>query len=239
MAEGGARELLAAVFGSDSEDEYEEVCADVNDIGELDAEWEDVQEPGFGRFLWQAVECVDGLWRCEGFLDSVEQESLVTAIEGGGWFSQPSQNQAMRFGVLPGWALTLSSLIFSSISRLGLGLEAPLPEDILRRKPLFDQMIVNSYQPGEGIAPHVDLARFEDGIVVLSLLSSCVMRFRKCERKVDVLLSPGDLIVLSGDARYKWTHEINRKQAEDQLWAGKVLEQERRISVTLRRLCPE
>jgi len=177
MADVGARELLAAVFGtdSDSDSEDEGVCADVNG-GVVEAEREDLHEPGFGLHVWQAVECVDGLWRCEGFLDAVEQESLVTAIESEGWFSQPSHNQAMRFGVLPGWALTLSSLISSSISRFvekgELGLEVPWPEEILRREPLFDQMIVNSYQPGEGIGPHVDLARFEDVIAVVWLLSS-------------------------------------------------------------------
>jgi hypothetical protein len=44
---------------------------------------------------------------------------------------------------------------------------------------------------------------------------------------------------LSGSARYGWIHEISRERAEEQVWAGKVLEQARRISVTLRRLCPE
>ena len=246
MAEG-VRELYAAVFGSESDSDEGDGVA----VVDSDAEWEPEEELWLGdkrgRRAWQAVAGVDGLWRCEEFLDSAEQTSLVRAIEGERWFEQPSHNQAMRFGALPGWALTLSSLIFSSVSWFveevaGLGSAVPLPETILGRTPLFDQMIVNSYQPGEGIGPHVDLTRFEDGIAVLSLLSACVMRFRKCKRptqNVDVLLSPGDLIMMSGNARYEWTHEINRAQAEEQVWAGKVLEQARRISVTLRRLCPE
>jgi len=56
--------------------------------------------------------------------------------------------------------------------------------------------------------------------------------------KVQILLSPGDLIVMSGTARYKWTHEINRNK-DQQVWQGEALKQERRISVTLRRLCPQ
>lgn len=227
MAE--VKALFEAVFGTDSEDEDEEISTGVNGGGKPDE--------------WQAVEGVDGLWRCERFLDPEEQASLVTAIENDGWFSHPSYNQVMRHGDLPPWAMTLSSLIFSSISRfVELGLGVPFREELLQRKPLFDQMIMNSYQPGEGIKPHVDLARFQDGIVVLSLLSSCVMRWRMCDKpthKVDVLLSPGDLIVLSGNARYKWTHEINREQADEQVWEGKILEQGRRISVTLRKMCPE
>ena len=39
------------------------------------------------------------------------------------------------------------------------------------------QLIVNSYIPGEGLAPHIDLAAFADGIVVVSLEASIVMDF--------------------------------------------------------------
>lgn len=196
-----ARELYA-VFGTDSDSDEEEaegvgVNADNLADSDFDLEREDFGWPllDSGKYRechrWRAVAGVNGLWKCEEFLDSVDQERLVTAIKREGWFSQPAHNQAMRFGVLPGWAVTLSSLIFSSISRFAeridgadkeLGFRGPLPEEILHRKPLFDQMIANFYQPGEGIGPHVDLARFEDGIVVLSLLSSCVMRFCKYER---------------------------------------------------------
>jgi hypothetical protein len=189
--------------------------------------------------------------------------------------------QAMRFGRLPDWALDLSSQIHNSVLKfksmdskcstktdpisspsMAVQSQCPLPEDILLREPLFDQMIANSYEPGEGITAHVDLLRFEDGIAIVSLLSPCVMCFRSvpdplcsCPNKVNghinednqlndtgakvqILLSPGDLIVMSGTARYKWTHEINRNK-DQQVWQGEALKQERRISVTLRRLCPE
>jgi hypothetical protein len=189
--------------------------------------------------------------------------------------------QAMRFGRLPDWALDLSSQIRNSVLKfksmdlkcskktdpisspsMAAQSQCPLPEDILLREPLFDQMIANSYEPGEGIKAHVDLLRFEDGIAIVSLLSPCVMCFRSvpdplhsCPNKVNehinednqlndtrakvqILLSPGDLIVMSGTARYKWSHEINRNK-DQQVWQGEALKQERRISVTLRRLCPQ
>ena len=38
---------------------------------------------------------------------------------------------------------------------------APLLHQICNRVPLFDQIIVNLYRPGDGIMPHVDLLRFE------------------------------------------------------------------------------
>ncbi|OAE34067.1 hypothetical protein AXG93_4280s1160 [Marchantia polymorpha subsp. ruderalis] len=170
---------------------------------------------------------------------------------------------------------------------------APLPRQILEREPLFDQMIANSYQPGEGIRAHVDLMRFEDGIAIVSLLSTCIMTFALLRdsapspeevstseqleidlpvhgtanpspclslreqqlqqqevsfvrerdksglaKKVDLLLKPGDLIVTYGPARYLWTHEIDRSK-DEQVWLGQKIEQQQRISVTLRKLCPE
>jgi alkylated DNA repair dioxygenase AlkB len=72
---------------------------------------------------------------------------------------------------------------------------------IYHRRPVFDQLIVNRYLPGEGILPHVDLARFEDGIAIVSLGSAAVMEFTLetlCQR---VLLSPGDVLMLTAEAR--------------------------------------
>ncbi|KAF2539753.1 hypothetical protein F2Q68_00018627 [Brassica cretica] len=94
----------------------------------------------------------------------------------------------------------------------------------------------------KGICAHVDLLRFEDGIAIVSLESPCVMRFSPAEKgegeDVDVLLSPGSLILMSGEARYRWKHEINRKQIGFQVWEGEEIDQKRRISITLRKLCP-
>lgn len=54
------------------------------------------------------------------------------------------------------------------------------PVELASRRPLFNQMIVNSYSPGQGIRAHVDLASFADGIVSVSLHSPVVMDFRCC-----------------------------------------------------------
>lgn len=104
----------------------------------------------------------------------------------------------------------------------------------------------------QGICAHVDLIRFEDGIAIVSLESSCVMHFTKVGQayygaanrgkldppmtKIPVYLTPGSLVLISGEARYGWKHEINRKPGF-QIWEGQELNQRRRISVTLRKLC--
>ncbi|CAM6109029.1 unnamed protein product [Calypogeia fissa] len=324
----GAQEyaaLLTAVFGDSDTDEDstdQHYCAE----DKVDIESDD-------EYVWDQVEEVEGLWHCSKFLSIKQQQCLLEAIESEGWFCDHLHNQAMRFGDLPGWAQDLSILIqrrSGGQNRLE-GLEhqnsdqcseidgpdefreitSPFPFRILERDPFFDQMIVNMYQPGEGISAHVDLLRFEDGIAVVSLESACVMSFRPvskslngvedtrtkpaldphhhsspgygnfantkempssrsllcrqlyssgtipqarpdksqsftCEldpesgsvKRVDVLLNPGDLITASGPARYNWTHEINRSKG-NQVWKEQPIVQQRRVSVTLRRLCPQ
>lgn len=98
----------------------------------------------------------------------------------------------------------------------------------------------------QGICFHVDLMRFEDGIAVVSLESPCVMHFSPlagagagdgppAPGKIPVLLAPGSLMVLSGEARYLWEHGIDRRPGF-QIWKGEELCQGRRTSVTLRKL---
>jgi hypothetical protein len=119
------------------------------------------------------------------------------------------------------------------------------------------QAILNLYNPGEGISPHVDLLhRFGDGIIGLSLGSGCVMRFRK-ERGEEVLgiegldnrdhwdlyLPERTVLVLSGEARYGWTHGIEGRAddlvqgeefAGDPTWIARGV----RLSITFRWLLP-
>ncbi|TPX54941.1 hypothetical protein PhCBS80983_g05681 [Powellomyces hirtus] len=83
-----------------------------------------------------------------------------------------------------------------------------------------DQLTVNEYQPGAGIAPHTDThSAFEDAIIAVSLKGGVVMEFRcpvgsetedvstdgttTSKRLVfNVYLPPRSLLVISGEARY-------------------------------------
>ncbi|KAK1647913.1 hypothetical protein QYE76_065718 [Lolium multiflorum] len=248
------REALREAFGDSSESD--------SDAPREAASSPLVGRAGRERWRWVAVPGVRGLWLCADFLPSDDQLRLLAAIQREGWFSDAS-NQAMRFGDLPPWAVELSALVRECIciGDVDVGISpgwtnededaCPLPSDLLWREPLFDQLIANRYTPGEGICAHVDLMRFDDGIAIVSLESACVMNFsRECaaydtqntqkhgeseSTNVPVYLNPGSLVVLSGDARYHWKHEINRKPGA-QLWNGRELEQHRRTSVTLRKL---
>ncbi|XP_045787015.1 uncharacterized protein P8A3.02c [Trifolium pratense] len=229
--------VLEQVFGHFSSDDEEEadnhhIAAVLEQVfGNSSSDEEDSDSDNKN---WECIKEVKGLCILRNFLSISQQTRLLSSINSENWFTQPSINQAMRFGYqnLPNWAIKLSNSIHHSISSSSL----LFPSNLLQRKPFFDQMITNFYQPGEGICPHVDLLRFEDGIAIVSLESSCVMDFSFEDETVPVLLNPGSLVFMFGDARYVWKHEINRKPGF-QSWQGQLLDQSTRTSVTLRKLC--
>ncbi|XP_019053584.1 PREDICTED: alkylated DNA repair protein alkB homolog 8 isoform X2 [Nelumbo nucifera] len=254
------KQILEEVFGESSDKEGEGEQQSGDSFDEEQSVNQSEKNP-----IWERIEEISGLWLYRDFLSLERQSSLLSAIEKEGWFTEASHNQAMRFGDLPAWAIELSESIrkavwFCDISECGDSSTCdqdkeevcPLPSDLLWREPLFDQLIVNVYQPGEGICGHVDLMRFEDGIAIVSLESACVMHFTRVKNetsnigydgkedtlmvKIPVYLTPGSLVIMQGEARYLWKHEINRKPGF-QIWEGQEICQKKRTSITLRKLC--
>ncbi|KAH9062286.1 hypothetical protein EDB87DRAFT_334834 [Lactarius vividus] len=114
-------------------------------------------------------------------------------------------------------------------------------------EPRARQAIVNLYRPGEGIAPHVDLLnRFGDGIVGVSLGGGVAMRFARVGgggEEYEVWLPPRSVIVLTGEARYAWTHGIPARDRDrvEEVGSGGGWQwhyREPRVSVTFRWLLP-
>ncbi len=98
-----------------------------------------------------------------------------------------------------------------------------------------DQLIVNEYHPGQGIARHVDcIPCFGDVIISLSLGSACVMTFTQLKTKIEipVLLEPRSLVVMTGEARYHWQHGIVPRTTD--VYNGKTITRKRRLSLTFR-----
>ncbi|MDQ3774229.1 MAG: alpha-ketoglutarate-dependent dioxygenase AlkB [Pseudomonadota bacterium] len=108
----------------------------------------------------------------------------------------------MRIGELPDWAQAVAGQLVDRC------LFPAMP----------DQVIVNEYEPGQGIKDHVDCEPcFTDTVASLSLGSKCVMHFteKDTRRVVPVLLEPRSLVVLTGPARYEWTHGIPPRKSDE------------------------
>jgi len=75
-----------------------------------------------------------------------------------------------------------------------------------------DQLIVNEYLRGQGIAPHTDCVPcFKDTIVSISLISPIVMNFSRYQHKFDLDLEKNSCLIVKDEARYLWKHGIEPK----------------------------
>lgn len=231
-----------------------------------------------------------GLFVYPRALDELECESILAEMAASHWWDAvPGRpNQVMHYGPrLPPWALDLVLRIpppsDDEVRRCG-------PRPWSTRPVPFDQLIVNTYRVGEGLAPHVDLPTFDDGVVSFSLSGTCAMRFARvvdasalpiglggrkgqwdddqaaAAEKVevegekvpsstqpaptstaptappvldvfDLYLEAGDMLLLSGEARYRWTHGI-APRTWDITPEGAVQPRTVRVSVTARRMLP-
>lgn len=124
--------------------------------------------------------------------------------------------------------------------------------------PRARQVIINLYWPGEGITPHIDLLdRYGDGIIGVSLGSGCVMQFAKegvsvpsgespCEGSEGpcaLYLPKGSVLVMTEEARYRWTHGIEKRLDDlvEEIAGSKrsvLLDRDVRLSITFRWLLP-
>ena len=123
-----------------------------------------------------------------------------------------------RIGDLPAWAGELTAALVRD------GLMPSVP----------DQLIVNEYPPGTGIPAHVDHIAFEDTIVSITLGCGCVMDLARpvSGESESVFLEPRSALVLSGEARQRWTHAIPAREAD--IWQGVERPRGRRVSLTFR-----
>ena len=201
---------------------------------------------------WRTIPPVPGLHYDLGHLRIPEElgAALLESIEEHGYFRNGS-NQVMLFGRASSRSGGLPFFLTRLLEELEAILRPHIP--LSTHNLLFPsgshqsrQAILNRYEPGDGITPHVDLLkRFGDGIIGVSLGAGCVMDFKEVEGDAQwsIWLPPLSVIVLEGDARYQWTHGIEgiRKDwvsKEGSSVEGEWIERGVRTSITLRWLLP-
>ena len=183
------------------------------------------------------VPAITGLSYIADYIDESTEAALLEVID-----SQPWMNDLKRRVQHYGWRYDYKARNVTSDLRIGA-----LPDWLqsyavrLQQGGLFtempDQVIINEYQPGQGISAHIDCVPcFADSIASLSLGSPCVMDFThsKTGEKSSLLLEPRSLLVLTGDARYVWQHAIAGRKTDR--YQGQIISRKRRISLTFRKM---
>lgn len=177
----------------------------------------------------------EGLTLVRDFLSTGRQARLLERIDAAPWRTD-LKRRVQHYG----WTYDYRARRVASADRLG-----PLPEWLTPEAEQLasggwfasrpDQAIVNEYEPGQGIAAHVDCEPcFGDTVASLSLGSPVVMAFAKIggEGRHEIVLESGSLLVMTGPARYGWTHAIAARKSD--VIGGVRCRRERRVSVTFR-----
>eukprot|EP01126_Amoeba_proteus_P027494 TRINITY_DN27297_c0_g1_i1.p1 TRINITY_DN27297_c0_g1~~TRINITY_DN27297_c0_g1_i1.p1 ORF type:complete len:343 (+),score=46.77 TRINITY_DN27297_c0_g1_i1:47-1075(+) len=156
----------------------------------------------------------------ENFLTDEDMSHLLKNIEAGCWINDNQNRRVQIFGynfllpqsehvVIPGYFRP----VLEKLASIGFG--------------HFTELLVAEYLPGVGLEPHVDRFFWQEGVVGISLLSTCQLELQNFVTKETIShhLVPGSMYSLRGPARYECTHSIPPKSVLG-----------RRISLTFRNL---
>jgi alkylated DNA repair dioxygenase AlkB len=112
--------------------------------------------------------------------------------------------------------------------------EICLKQDLIDETYVFNQCIVNEYEPGQGISKHVDHKAYGKVIGCFTLGSGASMVFQKGDDKESVYVDKDSLYIMTGEARNDWTHEMPSRKSN--FVDRTVKKRGRRISVTFREI---
>jgi alkylated DNA repair dioxygenase AlkB len=178
---------------------------------------------------------VPGLRLYRNFISASLEEELIKEIDAQPWvvdYDRRLQYYGYRNELeVPYDLVAFPVPIPPGIYRLS---EEIVSQGILLEQP--DQVIINEYDPGQGIRPHKDRNYFDNQICGVNLGSGCVMQFLGNGEKIDVEIPRRSIYVMQGEARTKYKHAIPPRK-KDKL-DGDVKHRERRISITYRKVKP-
>lgn len=186
----------------------------------------------------QHAQKVGGLELHPDFIDKNQELALLNHINSSKWLNDLSRrvqhfgykydyrarriDSSFFLGELPDWLNEIALKIYHS--------------NIIDFIP--DQVIINEYESGQGIAPHIDCEPcFGDTIVSLSLGSACVINFERKPRskeKIGIFVEPRALLVMKHESRYNWYHGIPPRKTDK--FNGDLIRRGKRISITFRKV---
>lgn len=179
------------------------------------------------------TQSISGMLIQADYIDAETEAALIQKIDTSPWncdlrrrtqhygfrydYRARSASAATQLGPLPHWVAELTHRVKKDFA-IALA---------------DDQIIVNEYQPGQGIAAHIDCPKsFAEPIISLSLGTGIELEL-SCDGALHRLyLEPRSVLVLAGEARFQWRHGIRPRKSD--LVDGKRRIRARRLSITFR-----
>jgi alkylated DNA repair dioxygenase AlkB len=170
---------------------------------------------------------INGLTYIENFINNNEANNIIEFLDNQIW-----NNDLKRRTIHYGYKYD-----YFEKNKLDEALEIPFELISIKEKienhlnKTFNQIIINEYNPGQGIYSHIDnIKLFDDIIVSLSLNSDIIMDFINTDENhiEHILLQKNSIVILENDARYVYKHGIKSRKSDN------GIKRNRRISLTLR-----
>lgn len=196
------------------------------------------------------INCVPDLIYKNNYISKAEERELLHWINSNLWLEDLTR-RVQHYG----WKYDYKARKIDSSMWLG---ELPKPLLSLAKRiyqdglvaHLSDQVIINEYQPGQGIADHIDCETcFDDDIVTISLNADYLMEFTQAEKTknklskknkkepkhvIEVWLHNRSIAVMKGESRWWWFHGI--KSRKNDKWQGISYPRNKRVSLTFRKI---
>ncbi|MEY4463468.1 MAG: hypothetical protein RLZZ81_439 [Pseudomonadota bacterium] len=174
---------------------------------------------------------ISGLKHIAEYITVEQEDKLIKLIDNSPWITElkrrvqhygykydyksRSIDQSYYLGLLPKWLQVIADELYK--------------KNIFNELP--NQVIINEYMPGQGIASHIDCVPcFSDTVCSLSLGGSCIMELTNDKTKHSILLKPRSLLVFKNEARYTWKHGIIPRKSDNKIIRN------RRVSLTFRKV---
>jgi alkylated DNA repair dioxygenase AlkB len=170
---------------------------------------------------------INGLTYIENFININEANNLIEFLDNQLW-NNDLQRRTIHYGY---------KYDYFEKNKLDKALEIPFELFFIKEKienhlnKTFNQIIINEYNPGQGIYSHIDnIKLFDDIIVSLSLNSDIIMDFINTDENYieHLLLKKNSIVILENDARYLYKHGIKARKSDN------GIKRNRRISITFR-----
>lgn len=181
---------------------------------------------------------ITGLKYIEDFLTPYKENQLIEYIDSKVWdhtLKRRTQHYGHKYMYTNANANKEQNMDVPPIPKKMLRLfkkiqEAGLASDISLNKL---QVIVNEYNPGQGISAHIDDPKqFGDWIVSISLGSAVNVNFTKGDVIKKIYVKNGSVYEMKNDSRYKWKHSIELVKSDT--IDDHIYQRTRRISITFR-----
>jgi alkylated DNA repair dioxygenase AlkB len=168
-----------------------------------------------------------GLTVHQNYINEEEEDMLISVIKSQPW-NRDISRKTQQYGFRYDYRATTAQPTIPMPKWL-----AELRDDIY---PEANSCIINHYEPGQGISPHIDKKIFGKKVVTLSLGSPCMFILMEPSEHLEVAiyLKPRTLLSMKGRIRYNWLHSIPARAKDIDSETGIYIFRTERISVTFR-----